>query len=195
MKRLLFLIILFSLTPSYGQIMLNFYEDATLFFKNGDTLKGIAKITFDDRIKFKRGKKSAKEIFDYRDVKNLSLYDFPEKRFKNYTYKIIGGEKPIILEILGSFGSIDLFVIENITSQGKFSTTIRNYYVNKGGDQVVFIGYEKPDLFSKMQYSKENSQFFKDCPEVYKLLQNKKTGKTHTVQDLLEIYQLSCEDF
>ena len=208
MKHFILLVALLLCGTTYAQFDLSGYSPAKAIFRNGDTIMGIGKITFERDVKFKHGKN--KETLSYRTLDRITL--FKEDEEATYTYKILAGKEPRLLQVVREYpGSINLYAIENEIELGgannpaasmpvgaisvsvglSHTMLVTEYYANKGtGIEVFKLGDDHP-VFGKKKYMKAVKRFFKDCPEVLKSIEEKGFRRTHT-PDMIDLYHLNC---
>lgn len=218
MKQITFLFFILIGINSYAQLIFNSYERATLKLRNGKEITGEAKITNDEKIKFKKGKE--KEIYDYRSLDRCKINSNGDQ--VSYIYKIIAGKEPRLLKIVREYpGGLNLFVIEYKTNSTSFNhpqtstiTTldgktaeistsvpslnikgpinqINEYYVNKGsGHEVIKIGSDHP-IFGKSHFKKTVNEFFKDCPEIIRKV-NENEFRRSEMDSIVDFYNENC---
>jgi hypothetical protein len=217
MRKLQILIIIGTLLS--GNFMFAQKQRATIIFKNGDTIKGLAKIAMNGKIKYRENKKSETKTFDLRKVTKLKINN--KGVTENYDCKFLVNKKsevkPILL-ITVSKGKIDLYKINlsgtnpsfgffgnnnSIHEFGGSSYSINNFYLGKKGSDFV----EKFHSFDVMldnnliglifsnpekRFRKAATEYFKDCSKLVDLIKNK-TLKKDDIQEVIEFYNKKCE--
>lgn len=176
-------------------------QKATLFFTNGTSIKGYAKIKGSDEIKFKITKNSDKKIYDYTTVSKITIRNNDDD--VTYFYKTIKNKKkPILLEVL-EIGEITLY--RDLTQGysagmpiagsagmtfGGGSYTISSYYVERKNDNIIYHLGDKGNLFSK-NFKKAAIEYFKDCTSLVKKIENKELKKKDVIE-IVEFYNENC---
>lgn len=221
MKKIILLILFFAITSFSNAQMgiipyINKYKSATLYFRDGTIKEGLAKITvLDEKIKFKKNKKSKKSIYDYSKIDKIIILE--TKGFVTYQYKIIkkkNVKKPQypLLKILEK-GSLSLYSIEQtgtITSPGLSGYDVnmngknvhvastkgmstyfssKSYYISKGNSTEVFSINNTNILGGK--FIKSASKYFKDCPELVKKIESKEFRRNDII-GIVQYYNQNC---
>lgn len=199
MKKLIILLIVLSSTISYSQ-----RQKATLFFKDGTKIEGLAKITsFGDKIKFKKNKKSEKVFYNSQQIDKIVIRENDVD--KTYQYKIIKNKNtPQLLEPLKE-GKVTLYRdlkqgYNPGMSMGGFgaggmtfgggSYSISSYYVSKDGGNIVIHLGDSGTIFTK-NFKKAASEYFSDCAELVKKIETREYKKRHIVE-IVEFYNENC---
>jgi len=181
-------------------------QKATLYFKDGTSLKGLAKFTiFGNEIKFRKEKGSERIIYDSQKIDKILIRK--NDRDVMYQYKIIKNKNnPILLELIEA-GKVTLYRdlkhrysqgVPIADARGNWSSnpsggtyyTISNYYVSKDNEDFVFHLGSKGSFFSK-NFKKAASNYFKDCSVLVDKIQNKKFRKRDIVE-IVEFYNENC---
>ncbi len=200
MKKKIFLAIVLISTILGAQ-----NQKATLYFRDGTSATGLARIIGANvKIKFRKNKNSKKIFYSYKKVDKILIRENDEDVM--YQFKIIQNKKtPLLLEILkegkvtlyrnvrwNSFGGAPTW---NATGTMYFTKgytyPISNYYVSRDNKDVVFHLGAKGSLFTK-NFKKAASEYFKDC----KALVNKIQKKEFRKKDIIEIvgfYNTNCQ--
>lgn len=204
MKQLLFTLTLLITLSSFSQ-----NQKATLFFRDGTSLEGLARITnFGDKIKFKKDKNSEKIIYNSQKVDKIVIRENDED--VTYQYKIIKNRKtPLLLEPLKE-GKVTLYRDlkqgyspgmqmggygvggMGMNFGGGRSYSISSYYVSKDNGNIVIHLGDKGTIFTK-NFKKAASEYFKGCSELVKKIQSKEYRKRDVVE-IVEYYNENCDD-
>lgn len=176
-------------------------QKATIFLKDGTQIKGFAKITGGDQIKFRSDKKSKKKLYNYESVKKLIIRK--NDTDIEYRYKIVEGKNSVKLLELIEEGYITLFRdLNEGYSPGGFgaggmmigggrSYSISHYYVSKDNNESVTHLGSKGSIFSK-NFKKAATEYFKNCPKLVQKIQDKEYKKRDIVE-IVEYYNENCE--
>ena len=210
MKKITFLLILFLGFNSYAQFNFNSYDNASLKLRNGEILVGKAKVTDDEKVKFKKGSK--KEKYNYRTLESFDIYG--EEDTLRFTYKIIAGKEPRLMKVVKEYpGRINLYVINHanntfrpggtptnpampigggLSVSSGVSVNTSEYYLNKGtGFEVVEIGNDHP-VFGKRRFKKALIEFFQDCPKLIKKVEDN-DFRRNEMEALVDFYIKNCQ--
>lgn len=206
MKKLVIIVTLLYVMPILSQ-----NNKATLHFKDGTEISGLAKITtYGDKIKFRKDKNSEKSTYTSEELKSIEIHNkkiqFFGKRTKpgyvHYYYKKIKTQgSPLLLEILEE-GKVKLFLDykqstsapmmgANGTMTGGGTYTINSYYVSKNDDEIVTHLGDRGNLFSK-NFKKAASEYFKDCSRLVKKIQDKEFRKRDIIK-VVKFYNEDCQ--
>ncbi|GAA0872110.1 hypothetical protein GCM10009117_12570 [Gangjinia marincola] len=172
--------------------------------RTGDTLSGLSKITATGNLKFKQGKK--KEQFNYRDVERLIRGSGDSKDV--YVYRVLAGQQPELFKVVREYkDKIYLYAQDvqansnamggtmggglNVSVGTSMSYTIMHYYVNKNGNHIVKeLGHDHP-IFGNGSFKKNLKEFFNDCPELIKMVDNNDFKRVDT-PEMVDIYVEEC---
>ena len=188
-KKIIFLLVLFISVASFGQKAKGLYmkkQKATLYFRDGTTLEGLAKITSFNDIKFIKNKKSKKITYNSKLVYKLIIHN------KNvdieFHYKIVFERpNPILLEVAVN-GRLSLYR-ELQVSYYNASTPIL-YVAKNNSDFAYIIGHTSSGSTSNRS-KKEILNYVEDCPSLVKLIQNKKY-KSKNIEWIVKYYNEHC---
>ncbi|TYP72134.1 hypothetical protein [Aquimarina intermedia] len=126
----------------------NPFKQVTLHFRNGDTLKGIAKLNNFNKIIFKENVDDKKQIYDHKKIRGVTIY--MDTVIRNFEYKIIR-EKTIR-------GKADIrYNLLEPVMQGKVSIYINDYEAKKGNLLGKNIGYTNYDTVHSFYIGKGTS--------------------------------------
>ncbi len=202
MKKASIIIALLFFLPMIAQ-----KQKATLYFRDGTTQTGLAKLfdlsNFGGKIKFRKDKNSNKIIYTSLEIDKISIRE--NDIYVIYQYKIVENKGTIVLLELIAKGKVTLYRDQ---TQGYYSSgtrmgggfnssgvgmgrsySINNYYVSKDNKNVSHLG-SKGTLFSK-NFKKSASEYFKDCSELVNKIQSKEFKKRNIV-DIVEFYNENC---
>ncbi|MFC4739193.1 hypothetical protein ACFO3U_04235 [Flavobacterium ponti] len=186
-KFTIFFLVLFYLGFSQDQ-------EATIFFKDGDSLQGFAMIK-NEKIKFRLSLEDKPDTWDEESVSKVEFYGF--NIIKTYVYmKPNKYEKMRLFELLVD-GEVSLY----LEGFSHFVTTSPN---NPGSSQIVDKIYNyvkrKTDEFPTCincypleSWKKKTLVFFKDCPNLIKKIKNNELREIHLV-DIVYFYNDYCTD-
>ncbi|WP_190808398.1 hypothetical protein [Flagellimonas sp. S3867] len=175
--------------------------EATILFKNGEVLTGLAKFKGEEKIIFRKTKKSEKQVFELDLVDTLKVHQ--KERSITYTQvRIKDSEKPKVLEMVSTgekatlFRKISVGYNPGVPAPGGYGTgaipthySISSSYVRKAGeDEAVYLGNNQ--LFSK-NFKKGATELFQDCPSLIKKIENKEYKKKD-IKDIIEFYNNEC---
>ena len=180
----------------------NTFKSATLNFRNGEIVKGEAKILGDGTIKFRENNKGEKSIYTYRQVKKLEINE--DGVNECYKYKIIAGKKPKLMKVIKEYpNKINLYGIKYSVAVGNsigigplsvgLTDNFYHYYVNKGnGDVVIMLGSSQ-QVYGSRHFKKTALKFFKDCPSLIKKIKDKEFNRRKHMEEIIEYYKNECE--
>ena len=169
-------------------------QEATIFFKDGDSLQGFAMIK-NEKIKFRLSLDDKPDTWDEESVSKVEFYGF--NIIKTYVYmKPNKYEKMRLFELLVD-GEVSLY----LEGFSHFVTTSPN---NPGSSQIVDKIYNyvkhKTDEFPTCincypleSWKKKTLAFFKDCPNLIKKIKNNELREIHLV-DIVYFYNDYCTD-
>lgn len=174
-----------------------------LVFKNGETKKGLVKLSGSNSVKFRAKKKEKAVKYDFSTLEYAKIYIGEEAKIYKYV-AVVNKETPIILEEL-IVGKVTLYNLHTQGYSSGFSPmagggapmytggasySINNLYVLKEGeDKASHLGSDH--LFSK-NFKKAASAFFKDCDSLVQKIQNKEFKKKE-IKEIVEFYNDHCQ--
>ncbi|MBJ2174550.1 hypothetical protein JBL43_09895 [Aureibaculum sp. A20] len=195
MKEILIIIAFLFVMPLAAQ-----KNVAKLYFNDGTEKTGLAKITYKNEIKFREENGGKKEIYNSDGIKCIEIFNIYEKpRKKTYCYKKINENNPILLRQVIN-GKLSLYVLDTTThgsmagpNGSVFMTgnSSSSYYVCKGDDEIVTHLGDRGNLFSK-NFIKAASEYFKDCPELVKKIEDK-AYKKRDIEEVVNFYNKDCK--
>jgi hypothetical protein len=183
MKKLILAIIFLSSINIYSQ------KYATLYFRNGDSLKVISSINSGNkRITYKETKDAKRITVDYKKIiKAVQHYDSFDRTF---VFKIKDGyQNPVILERFYS-GRVYLYKMDFNRQVNNGYFDVIEYYVCKDDTDVVTT-FNASGIFIENGFRKKSREFFKDCPELVKKI-NDKTWKMKDIPEIVRFYNTDC---
>ncbi len=220
MKQFILLIILLIGTNSYAQFGFNSYEKATLKLRNGKEIDGEAKITNDQEVKFKKGNEKEiydyRNLESFKLIRNGEMVSYTYKIItgkKPRLLKIVR-EYPGRINLFvfeynhnnnsGAFNTVqtsqkmtpagEINIVNNSGSamnSGVSLGVVNEYYVNKGsGHEVIKIGNDHP-VFGKRHFKKTINEFFKDCPEIIRKVNENEFRRAEMVS-IVDFYNENC---
>lgn len=202
--KLTILLIFISLSLS-SQSLFNNYKKGKITFKNGIEKTGFLKISFGDKIKFKKTKEDKKTVFNYKKVKKLKFLHGDE-----YLYKISIKNRKILLIKRQIIGKLELYSYER-NSPGLM--TPNGMMMGGNSTTAYLIGKRDSDLIEPLPMNPKKNKFRKimmkytsDCPEFHKLIKDKKSVKENfakdysgfflnqgtAVEDMINFYNENC---
>lgn len=201
MKKTILLVLICCFVGSYIAIAQS--DTATLYFKNGNKLQGLAKLVNGDQVKFKKFKGDKSQKYHFENLEQVVINDKVEP--STYIYlETSDGYFNVVREL--EIGAVNLFVLEQTGysapmfvggTNGQMNMMhgnyydIKNLYVTKGvSGEVTHLGSNQ--LFSK-NFKNAASDYFSDCPELVAKIQNKEYKKKH-IRDIVNFYNLQCND-
>lgn len=183
-----FLFILFICFYGFSQD-----QEATIFFKDGDSIQGFAMIK-NEKIKFRISLDEKPDTWDYESVSKVEFYGF--NIIKTYVYmKPNKYEKHRLFELLVN-GEISLYLegfsilINNSTNNKIPSEVTKEYnYVKRKTDEYPTC----INCYPLESWKKKTLAFFKDCPNLIKKIKNNELREIHLV-DIVYFYNDYCAD-
>jgi len=183
-------------------------SEAILTFKDGTVKKGFGKLISQDRVKFRKNKKSKAKKYPFKNLKHVKIKEYDE--FHTYAYiRVQNKKKPRVLEVKLT-GYLSLYELSRTYHSphnfgggaGGFggggasvgftfghSYNINNFYVRKEGQkEATHLGSNQ--LFSK-NFKKAASAYFKDCPSLVKKIQSR-TFKKRDLEKIVSYYNNKC---
>jgi hypothetical protein len=194
-KKILFIgILVFSLN------CISQNKGATLYLRNGDTLRGLAKFT-QGGVQFRYNKKSVKENFSDYEIKKIDIEEEGDNSI-TYRYKLVVNNQQMAIPmpmILIAKGKINLYrmTITN-TNFGMFNktqmvttNTFKHYYVCRNNSDVVtriaIVG-----TFLDKNFIKTASKYFSDCEDLVKKIKNRYYKKKN-IEEVVNFYNRKCK--
>ena len=177
-------------------ISFNFYsqENTTLYFRNGASQKVIAYLRAGSpRVTYRENEDAKRITVDYKKVeKAVQHYDDFDRTF---VFKIKNGYTiPILLE-LSYVGKAYLYKMDFSRSSSfaggmTMTSDLSEYYVCKNDADVVTT-FNASGIFIENGFRKKSREFFKDCPELVKKI-NDKTWQMKDIPEIVRYYDTDC---
>ncbi|MEJ6791287.1 MAG: hypothetical protein QNK89_00715 [Lacinutrix sp.] len=177
-------------------------QEATLFFRDGTTLKGYASITHNRNIEFRLTLEDDPDEWKDIMVKAITFHGFDTDIRYEYQYLIKGKQHPLLLEVVEKgnvnlYKSIDYYVFNR---RGLFPNDNRfgGYYneVSKKNKYHYYIRKPNQKLVVKLNnrfYYKEAAKYFQDCPTLVEKINSKKYSKKRAIE-IVQFYNDLCDD-
>lgn len=180
---------------------------ATIFFKEGKSLKGIVKIKHTGVIKYQKKKRAEKVIYDFNNIDHIDMYQGGD--VATYVYlKVKGKTSSRVLEEMAT-GRANLYriVTEGTTGGMPMGTgaggmgmgmgmtmghsyTLKSYYICKEGEKEVnYLG--STNWLSK-SFKKAASEYFNDCPVLAKKIIEREYKK-RDIREIVDFYNTECD--
>jgi hypothetical protein len=163
-------------------------QEATIFFKDGDSIQGFALIK-NEKIKFRISLEDKPDAWDYESVLKVEFYGF--NIIKTYVYmKPNKHEKPRLFELLVN-SEVSLYLegfsyyvnsSPNITGSSQLVDKVYNYVKRKTDEYPTCI-----NCYPLESWKKKTLVFFKDCPNLIKKIKANELRENHLV-DIVYYY-------
>jgi len=205
MKKIIFILVFLVILPLAAQ-----KNKATLYFRDGTVVEGLAKITSKKKIKFRKKKGSKKELYNYEDLDRVKITfnNWDRLTISTYFYKKTELNKYSLLReiIKGKLSLYEKKIINSGDDWTPMSTSDSGYYVWKQDDEIaVLLASHKhsDNIFSK-KYKKTALRYFHDCPVLVKKIENNEfqttispfgqsINKGKNIKKLVNYYNEKCE--
>ena len=179
-KTIFLLVLLFSSLTIDAQ-----KDKATLFFKDGNTLHGYAKLKENGKVKFRKTNDSKAMTYHFGNLERVEFFLNDEK----VTYvrlEVKGKSKAITLKQLVQ-GEISLFsAIDHNVGAGYL---IEEYYLKKQDEKKPIL-LTTSNIFSK-NFKKVATEYFKDCSKLIQKINNKEFKK-RDIEEIVTYYNSEC---
>ncbi|WP_040280539.1 hypothetical protein [Psychroserpens damuponensis] len=199
----IFLLFLFILVPTTifaenSIKALDAYEEATIHFHDGTSIRGYAKITFNSSVKFKVTEDREPEAWTELMIKGVTFH----RAIDDIDFLYVKLEKvktPLLLEVI-ELGEISIFVdvssnwisanhSTNETGMLHTVTSIQNttysFFLKKESEK------EAIRLFGIFNFKKKAIKFFENCPQIVDRL-NEKKYKRGNIIEMVYYYNDYC---
>lgn len=203
LQKRLVIILMIGLTGVWAPTPLHAQKTkAVLTFKDGSIKTGLGKIA-GKNIKFRTRKKAKAVKYPMTSLQQAKIY-YQTEVTTYVSVKVKGREAPSVLEQVAT-GKVDLYLKltqgynpsyvnngfgTNGNFMGGYIYSINDFYVKKEGETEAFhLGSNQ--LFTK-NFKKAASDFFKDCPELVKKIQDRSLKKRDLIE-IVEFYNNQCD--
>lgn len=168
-------------------------HEAIIYMRDSSKLKGLARITFDDIIKYRKDKNSRKQKFNYKTVDRIIINVNDIKT--EYQYKILAGEKPQLFEV-NKRGALSLYSITNFSTNNSggmsLSSSSTIYYVGKENSSIIEV-ITPMGIIGFKNFKKHASRYFKkDCPKLANKIKNKEFKRVN-IYEIVDFYNEKCQ--
>ncbi|WP_321278882.1 hypothetical protein [Marinifilum fragile] len=204
------LLLLIALLTSYNLFAQN--KQATLYLRNGEVLKGLARMKADQTVKFRKDKESEPVIYNFRTLKGLKINTTLTKRedvillgsfttynkdFYTFQYKMIKKKryttKPKLLRLLVD-GKMALFSevsagaprmnSSGTAMGGTAGAPVERFYIcNEDKDFVTYFLTDGGGI--EKSFKKAALVVFKDYPKIADRIKD----KTYKRRDIVEMFE------
>jgi hypothetical protein len=173
----------------------------SITLKDGSIIHGLGRTIEDGKILLKKTKGAKKEIYDYKTVKKLTIYNDDDTE-ENYNYKIIEGSAGFdsvkLLEVI-LVGEVILY--QDYTDGMAFSPNMMGggsgftsyskttYYIAKKGSDIV-TNLKLANTYSK-KFIKLTKKYFGDCNELMSKIKAK-DFKRYGIEAVVKYYNNNC---
>ncbi|MCB4809626.1 hypothetical protein LG651_15325 [Tamlana sp. 62-3] len=187
------LIIAFSSIYSFAQP-----EDATIYFKDGDSIPGYAFIKHNE-INFRVSMESEDDFWDYEMVDKVEFETFFGPKIYKYI-KLNEFDKPVLLELVTE-GEISMYrqrstswILDSDFPQNNFPnnrqvTKVTNFLIRKNDDYPSCLNC---GIINK--WKKRTMDFVIDCSSLVKKIKTNELREIH-LQEIVEYYNDFCTDY
>lgn len=186
-----------------SQVALAQNKKGVVYLNDGSQLKGLVKLTKGNKVKYRLNKESEKRIFNKHSVDRVVLFkedgELEEFAFRQIERSSISSIK--VMQVI-TRGKITLYKVVThgthyygggLPGQAPMmgaSYSISNYYVGKEDSKLVNQITSKGALFEK-NFKKAAMNYFKDCPALVKLIENK-TYRKRDLEEIVKYYNEKC---
>jgi len=175
-------------------------QEATIFFKDGDSIEGYGMIK-KNKVKFRVSLESEGDYWDFESISKIEFYGF--EMYKTYEYvKLKPNTDPILLELVTS-GEVSLYREEQSRWTGSNIPEIPDEYGRKGipgsARKIVevkeYLKRNNDEFLTCMNcgvfnnWRKRSTEFLSDCEY---LVQKIKTNEFQDIQSIVEFYNDFC---
>lgn len=192
MKFVASILFLLTLSPVFASTTNSFdaYEDASIHFHDGTSIRGLGKITNNFSIKFKTSEDSKPEIWTELMLKGITLHrhlddiDFLYVKVKNRT-------SMLLLEVI-ELGEISIFVDVSsywIPTGNGFNNTLGIQTMPSHQENTSYRFFLKKEneveaieSFGIFNFRKKAMEFFKNCTQIVDRLKERKYKRGDIVE-------------
>jgi hypothetical protein len=179
---LLAILSFFFLQGQNGLFGFEQYKNGVVYYKNGDTIKGLIKKRMLNGIKFKDSPDSKPVKLNYVKISGF------DTKYEKYRYKKEKKSSPKLVEII-LIGKINLYSETN-TSGGMLMSGGGTF--NAGSSTTYFI--EKDNEFIKLgkRIKKKHMAYFNDCSILIEKINRKIISRYKPIK-IIEFYNQECK--
>lgn len=198
MKKITIFFFLFCSLYLYSQD-----QEATLFFRDGTSLKGYASIKDNWIIQFRLTLEDDPD--EWKDImaKAITFHGFDTDIMCEYQYLKADLSYPLLLEVIEK-GNVNLYkTIDYYTETWRKMSPnddwwYQRYYieVSKKNKNHYYIKKPEQELVTKLNnsfYNKEATKFFEDCTSLVSKINSEKYTKKRAIK-IVEFYNDLCDD-
>jgi len=181
-------------------------QNATLYFRNGSKLEGIAQITKFSEVKFQKNKESKKVKYSYRELDKIVIWDKDRNKYIEYRYKVPVSETPKLLEIILE-GYVSIYRKTHLNFGGTLGTILymtfddnktlahKLGYIDVPPYKLSLFKEYIPDFNTKNKSIKKKLiKKVKRCKDILnKLEKEKKEFRKKGILDLVIYYNNNCK--
>lgn len=164
------------------------YKKMSVTLNDGTVLNGFGKVALvevDDLLYFKNNKTEGNTLYDFNEIKHLTVK--VNDIYRTFEYKTFHGEWLKLVE--------KIIVGKVILYQGYYDLTStdakRVYYLSKKDDDAI-SSIKLGDTYNRSIQGKICG-FVKDCPNLYKKVKSK-YFKRYGVKDIINYYNNDCSN-
>ncbi len=178
---------------------------ATIYFKNGTSIKGLAKID-GEKIIYKTSKKAKRKWFDHTTVNRIDIKDLGKSIYHRLYYKKINNSTSFQLLELYKRGRVSVYIFPHIDSNTPKNTNNNIRLGVSGGLTVLLTNNSKGNFYlcknksesvtnfsnKKKIFREETSEYFKDCPILVDKINSRKFKSKHLIK-IIDFYNKNCK--
>jgi hypothetical protein len=179
-------------------------QKATLYFRNGDTIQGLAKMSAWGKIRFRKNKQSTTENYDGKTVSKFDIEEDSSYIPNTYIYKLLQNKdyssRPVLMKMITE-GKINLYKITTTGTSAPMgfggmgmgmgmSYSYENYYVCRDNSDIV-IKLTTLGTFMGENFIKAASEYFNDCIDLVNKIENKVYRKKD-IEEIVKFYNTKC---
>jgi hypothetical protein len=196
LKLLITSLILLTNLVVFGQ-----KDKAELVFKDGNRIEGLAKLTKEGTIKFRKNRKEKKQLFTFKEVDTLFLENKTGSYAPFMQVKVKGQLTPKILLMKFTGPRLtcfeDYFMVYRAPGSanpgmgiGNFYTVTNSYFKKPNEERAVQL-VNNNELFPK-SFRKSASAYFEDCPDLAEKILKREFKQQH-INEIVQYYNYQCK--
>ena len=197
MNKLFFILSFLTLNLALAQD-----QEATLFFRDGTSLKGYASIKDNWIIQFRLTLEDDPDEWKDIMVKAITFHGFDKDVMCEYQYLKADLSYPLLLEVIEK-GNVNLYKTidfyryitrELFSNDHKYGGSYIE--VSKKNKSHYYIKKPEQELITKLNngfYNEEVTKFFEDCPSLVSKINSEKYTKKRVIK-IVEFYNDLCDD-